>query len=177
MSTFHIIGLAGLKKSGKDEVCSIISKHCKHTYRLGFADALKEEIGQAVGQEIDYINSHKDNFRLIMQGWGTDFRRKLHGDDYWVRKLGNKLLHLSNTYQLIIIPDVRFQNEVNFIKALNGEVWNVVRFPGTTDAHPSETELINYDKFDCVVDNTGTLEQLEVRVKMQLLNNGFIKTL
>lgn len=179
MSTFHIIGLAGFKHSGKDTVAEIISKHCSslNPYRIGYADALKEEVSQATGCDIEYINANKDNFRLILQGWGTDYRRKLHGDDYWVRKLGNKLLHLNPKHHLVLIPDVRFKNEVDFIKQLNGQVWNVVRFLGTVDRHPSEIELADYKEFDSVIDNTGTLEQLETRVKISLLNHGFSKTL
>lgn len=181
MSTFHIIGLAGFKHSGKDEVAKIISKYCHqlNPHRIGYADALKEEVAQAVGVDIEYINQHKDNFRLILQGWGTDFRRKLHGDDYWIRKLGNKLLHTPYTCQLVLIPDVRFHNEVSFIKELNGQVWNVVRFLGTDDRHTSETELVDYHKFDSVIDNTGTLEQLELRVKIALHQrfHDFIKGL
>lgn len=159
------VGLAGYKQSGKDTVANIIHKNCKHLYpyRVGFADALKEEVANACGVEVSYINEHKDNFRLILQGWGTNFRRELYGDNYWLIKMGMMLFNLSPHHQLVLIPDVRFPNEADFIRELNGEIWNVIRFQDSADKHPSEISLKDY-KFDYVIKNTGSMETLELNV-------------
>lgn len=172
--SFRIIGITGLKESGKDEVAKIIIDQCKNLnpVRLGFADALKEEIAAAIGLDVQYINDHKQNFRLIMQGWGTDFRRQLCNTDYWVIKLGNKLLRLSDTHHLFIVPDVRFKNEVEFIKKLDGELWRVERGQRSLDKHVSETELRDVS-VDMVIENKGTLIQLRREVTKAL--TGFAK--
>lgn len=64
-----------------------------------------------------------------------------------------------------IITDTRFTNEAEAIKQKGGIIIRVNR-PGVeaVNAHPSETGLDNW-KFDHVIENDGTLEQLAEKVK------------
>ena len=60
----------------------------------------------------------------------------------------------------LIIPDVRFFNEAEFIRKHHGTVVRITRmYDDTNDRHPSETELDDY-KFDYVIQNDGTLGDL-----------------
>lgn len=167
----HIIGITGLKRSGKDTIADFMLKELAklNPAKVGFADALKKEIATAIGKSREYIEENKDNFRLIMQGWGTDFRRKLCGEDYWVRKMIAQIsMHHDIGTKVIIIPDVRFLNEAQLIRMLEGKIVGVVR--GITDAkdsHLSETELKDI-KFDCLIENEGSLEDLQKKTKEAL---------
>lgn len=66
----------------------------------------------------------------------------------------------------VVIPDVRFRNEVDAIRAAGGKVWRVSRFgaglQGAAAKHQSETELdtIPLDLFTQHVSNNSTLEAL-----------------
>lgn len=162
-----IIGISGKKQSGKDEVCKHILEHFPDSaVRIAFADALKLEVAIALVKPLAYIDEHKDNLRLILQGWGTDYRRKLHGEDYWVRQWLRTVKNSS--HKVIVCPDVRFINEADTIKKMGGYVIRVDRKSvDTSDTHPSETALDNYT-FDHIIDNNATIKRLQVNVDVAL---------
>lgn len=159
-----LIGLTGKKRAGKDTVAQILSTYVEkplHFQRIGFADALKQEVRQACGITLRELEQNKEAFRLILQGWGTDFRRNLCSQDYWIDRMS---LYMRRDAELIVIPDVRFLNEADFVLKNGGEVWRVERRPVDIDFHISESELDDYE-VSAVIDNTSTIEQLKLRVR------------
>jgi hypothetical protein len=160
-----LIGISGKKKSGKDQVCSylttILQTKGKSCCRIGFADALKEEVAVLFKVDVQYIEKHKDNFRLILQGYGTDYRRDLFSENYWVDKLIRNVYKYRGANDYVIVPDVRFYNEAQCIKDLGGLLFRVVRTPEEIDSHASEIQLDSYENYDYVIDNFGTLEDLQ----------------
>lgn len=138
--------------------------------RLAFADDLKREVAQACGVTVNFIEAHKDNFRLILQGWGTEFRRQIHGDKYWVHRMERSIHRIQAASKdsriLICITDVRFENEAEMVKRFGGKVARVVRAGAAAEAdnHISETQMNRYD-FDLMVNNSGTLDDLRSEVE------------
>jgi hypothetical protein len=109
--------------------------------------------------------------RLILQLLGTEGGRDLIHPNIWVNAtLGN----LGDT-ERVIITDVRFLNEVEGIKKRKGIVVRVVR-PSkiSTSTHPSETALNDYNDWDYVIVNDGTLEDLEAKVITMLEHFGIL---
>ena len=159
-----IIGVSGKKGAGKDTVATIIQSLYPCTFgRIGFATALKQEVAMATGRSVEFIERNKQNFRLILQGWGTDYRRKLCGENYWVNVMEKAIQHMSRC-DIILIPDVRFQNEYDFVKRACGMLIRVNRTGLVSDTHKSETELDN-NTFDFTITNDDTLESLVEQVK------------
>lgn len=80
-------------------------------------------------------------------------------------------------YPLWIISDTRFPNELKAVKDKNGITIRVNR-PGlkSTDLHPSETALDNVE-YDYVIDNDGTIQELEDKVRQILLKEGILPSL
>lgn len=127
--------------------------------------------------------------RWILQNWGTEVCRKNFHDDIWIASLENKLRASTDD---IVISDCRFPNEIAAIKKAGGRVVRVVRGaePEWYDAavsrnrgpngnstwalsgrkleqlgiHASETAWVG-TRFDAVLDNNGTLEDLYQQVK------------
>lgn len=127
--------------------------------------------------------------RYILQQWGTEVCRKNFHDDIWIASLENKL---RNSKDDVVISDCRFPNEIRAIKQSGGRVVRVVRGPepewydaavsvnrgpngNSTWAlsgrkleqlgvHASETSWVG-TKFDVVLDNNGTLDDLYQQVK------------
>jgi energy-coupling factor transporter ATP-binding protein EcfA2 len=131
-----IIGLSGKKRSGKDTLAGFLAQLMPHTVCVAFADALKNEVAQATGFTREYMEEHKDNFRLILQGWGTDFRRKLCGEDYWIHRTVeqiNWLRRLPVPPALIIVTDCRFKNEAETVRQLGGLMVRVVKIGSASD--------------------------------------------
>ena len=127
--------------------------------------------------------------RWILQNWGTEVCRKGFHDDIWIASLENKLR--ANTDD-IVVSDCRFPNEIAAIKKAGGRVVRVVRGPepewyqlavsrnrgpnGNSSwalsgrkleqlgIHASETAWVG-TRFDAVLDNNSTLEDLYQQVK------------
>lgn len=72
----------------------------------------------------------------------------------------------------VVISDCRFKNEVDAIRAAGGVVWKIVRpgqgLEGKAGQHVSETEQnsIPDEMFQCIFENTSTLEALAAHVKI-----------
>ena len=105
----------------------------------------------------------KPAFRKLMQWWGTEYRRNLFGESYWVDQM-SKFIDSIPEDSVLFINDVRFLNEASFVKSHGGTLIRIVR-PGIfSGSHPSETSLDDYPGFDFVVQNVGTLEDLQASV-------------
>jgi len=132
--------------------------------------------------------------RWILQYWGTEVCRKAFHDDIWIASLENKL---RNSKDDIVISDCRFPNEIKSIKDAGGIVVRVVRgdepewYNDAIDMnagdrcmtymtakvrmqklgiHASETAWVG-TKFDIVLDNNATIDDLFAQVKNLVLEN------
>lgn len=120
--------------------------------------------------------------RLLLQLLGTDCGRKIIHNNIWVNALMSE--YKQTDYRSFgdpddsnivmpdwVITDVRFPNEANSIKEKGGVNIRVNR-PNMFDAaikstkieHESETAL-DYYKFDYVIENNGTIEDLIIKVQ------------
>ena len=105
--------------------------------------------------DFSFIEENYITIRQLMQYFGTTVMRGCFGDKLWI------LLTLKNNKT--IVSDLRFKVEFDEIKHKNGYTIYVMR-PGTIPGnHASEKEIIdlyNENKFDAVVLNDGSLEDL-----------------
>ena len=188
MTHFSIIGLVGRAGAGKDTVASILQDAYGHI-PLAFADALREEICEAFGIDIDAlvnrfskeqpsqalaISRCKDSRfanrmvalaedpylprspRQIMRWWGTEFRRDCDSSTYWTDRLHERIeSHLRSGARKIVVTDVRFFNEAEFVRMLGGEIWRIQR--DSADAvhadHQSESEQDRIEADRCISNN------------------------
>lgn len=155
-----ILGISGKKQSGKSTLADMISSLYKGKVAiLPFAAPLKMEVAKACGVSVQCIEDNKSNFRKILQGWGTEFRRNMFGDDYWLRKQDEQVAKFADA-DLVIIPDVRFLNEMAFITDRGGKVIRIERSGLPSDNHDSEIQLDDIEKWDYLVDNNHDLTYL-----------------
>lgn len=95
----------------------------------------------------------------LLQWWGTEYRRKYFGEDYWVKKLAESI---PANLDIAMVTDVRFLNEAQYITARAGYTVKIERLnadgtpyvaPDRPFDHPSETALDGYN-FDFRLTNT-----------------------
>lgn len=174
-----VIGIAGKKRSGKDTVAKALIECARReditASRRALADALKEECASMLAPLLHPRKSYsailaemhaddtKERYRLLLQWWGTEFRRGMTRDSYWVDNLRTWILrNCKGEREIVVVPDVRFPNEVEMIKQLGGVVVNVNRpFLDAGDHHVSERALDEFQDWDYVVNNISDLEGLE----------------
>ena len=140
-----VIGLVGKAGSGKDTVFSLFQAMVpdKEFVRLAFGDEVKKEVSDHHAIPVEVIEENKDVFRGLLQKWGTDFRRKKN-EKYWIDKVRTEISFLRDNVDVVIITDVRFLNEVDYIK--NECKGFIIRINGSEQrmlesTHRSEIEL------------------------------------
>lgn len=185
----QIIGVMGQKRSGKDSLASRMVEEHGFT-RVGFADSLKAAAlavnPRVFGAPPNVIESEifkgvRDPWNSFapvplayyVDTWGWEEAKKhpevrrilqelgvaMRGVDeaLWVRAAMNKIGAAPSN---VVVPDVRFPNEVEALR--NAGAWIVrVDRPGLTDTdtHVSEHAWRDIEP-DVIVDNDGTLEDL-----------------
>lgn len=154
------------------------AQHGKDTSALIF-----EEIYKAKGKRVlithyadllKYIcktffgwNGEKDDYgRTLLQQVGTN-TVCAQQPDFWVDFIISILNLFKDSWDVVIIPDCRFVNEVEKMRAnFDTALIRIVRpdfdngLSETQKQHPSETALDNFD-FDHIIYNTGSLEDLK----------------
>ena len=192
-----IIGICGLIGSGKGTVADILVNTHKFK-KLSFADKLKDGVATVFGWDRSMLEGDtdesrqwrelKDDFwsnetkmevtpRLVLQLFGTDCMRNGFDDRIWVSIVKKELL--DNPDCDYVIPDVRFANEVDMIRDVGGEVWEIKRGPNPEwliayitngvepTVHSSEWKWIKSKK-DLVIENNSTLDNLKSQVLSRL---------
>lgn len=170
-----IIALCGYKQSGKTTACNHIEGHAY--LRLRFADRIKEilRVLEVPDECVDGDLKEEPcealcgkSARHAMQTLGTEWGRRLIGDDFWVNQLKIRMDYWINCgVTNFVIDDLRFLNEEKWLKSLvfapyNYDV-NIIRIrrndAGLVSNHQSETEMDQIVE-DWTVFNNGTKEEL-----------------
>ena len=111
--------------------------------------------------------------RYVQQTLGTEWGRELIGQSLWIDIMQRRLEICRKKGFNAIIDDVRFFNEAQMIKSLGGSMWKIVR-PGLIPpkGHASEGSLNDWDGFDHVIVNDGSLQDLYDKIDALLKNAG-----
>lgn len=162
-----IIGIAGFKRSGKDTAATYF--YGKHNYRiLSFASPIKDMVYALAGDfPIDkYVNELKEtpipfirvSYRKLAATLGTEWGRRMIDPNIWVNILSSKI-GADN----VVIPDVRFENEVDWIKNNGGIIIKIIRDTELVSDHVSEAGVDN-SLVDYIIENNGTIEDLYLKL-------------
>lgn len=165
-----IIGLVGYIGSGKGTVGDILVR--EHGYhRFAFADALKDavatiftwprgllegdsDVSRIYREKVDPWWSAKLGYevtpRLILQKFGTEACRNGIADNIWIASLEKRMAG----YQDVVITDVRFPNEIDFVRSVGGTIIRVQRGPDPTPEKLSKMHISETAWNSCEVDWT-----------------------
>lgn len=100
--------------------------------------------------------------RHVLQRLGTEWGRQQIADDVWIRCWEARVMRAPGD---VVTDDVRFLNEAQAIKAAGGEMWKIVRPSAERNtSHVSEGGLDDWDGFDVVIDNDGSLESFRRKI-------------
>ena len=133
MSQYKIIGITGPAGSGKDTAADYLLQRLPHGYRKrSFAQPIKEMVQTGLNLSTEQVyGSDKDIVderygitpRRMLQTLGTEWGRELVHPDVWVKAM--EAVNAVPGYGELVIPDVRFKNEAEFVRA-NGKLIHIV---------------------------------------------------
>jgi hypothetical protein len=177
-----LVGLSGYARSGKDTAAEALV--ADGWERRAFADSLRRFL-YALNPMVlpsgtrlrSFVNAYGwetakttcAEVRELLQRCGTEAGREVIGRNVWVDATLGDLTYLEQR-QPVVVTDVRFPNEADYIKHHGGIVVRVNR-PGVGPntkpdgtVHGSETALDGYP-FDFVIDNDSTPEALHEKIR------------
>ena len=178
-----IIGLSGYAQSGKDTFANILVEKYGYT-RIAFADPIRKllyEMDPLVPKGYgDSVINYRLQDMVDTYGWDkvkVDFpevrrllqdvglgARKLFGDTFWIYQALSDVAPQDK----VVVSDVRFENEAQWIQEFGGKIWRVKRV-GTSavNEHVSESELDGY-KVDQIFVNNGSIKDLELLIRPRM---------
>lgn len=134
-TTKRIIGLAGPKGVGKSTFATqkLFDEYragCTSAEIMSFADPLKQMLAQIVPwkymDDKESIIPHLGkSARFCLQTLGTEWGRNSISQTIWIDITKQKITEARKS--LIIIDDVRFDNEAKMIREMGGEIWRLSR--------------------------------------------------
>lgn len=162
-----LIGISGKKHTGKTSVANIVIRITGNSNPIRYAKWDQCSFGTAVKEICSYITSDERSTynsetkkyekakglsitrREFMQKLGTDVARAID-KDIWIKYLANNIFDdKGKLVRNVIIDDVRFKNEADFIVENGGLLIRLEGNPGEIDEvvgteHSSENELDDY---------------------------------
>jgi hypothetical protein len=183
-----IIGIAGPPESGKDTIADLIAD--KGYYKSSFAKALREIVYSIYNLDKSYMGNRNYESKSLINGKsikqvlahiGTEGFRTIDPNT-WIDCLDREIINIDK----VVISDVRFPNEVDYIKNKGGLLlwidrsrdkpktllgqlfllFSLDRLPdGRSLQHDSESHW-SYSKSnaDVIIRNEGNLEDLKLNL-------------
>jgi hypothetical protein len=200
----NLVGFTGVAGSGKDSAAAVLVKQFGFT-KISLADRIKRICADVFGWGPGRLwgPSEQRNLpdpdlggltaRKALQHLGTEWGRAMY-ENIWVnRALGDARLVLGGADYSpelgvhdyggallsvlgVVIPDVRFPNEVAAIHAAGGRVWRIDRpgagLTGSVGTHASETGIADLH-IDGIIRNDRSLEDFQETVEQFAEIAGF----
>ena len=177
-----IIGIGFAKQSGKDTLGDALLELFKDqnivAVKDSFAEGLKKTLLKLFPQVQNrhLYGSEADKMEVIpgltipgkphacgrwlMQFFGTECCRAIYGG-IWANQLA---VRAAMQYKKITITtDLRFKNEAEVIKNNGGITIKIDRNTESTDEHQSENDLKDYNDWDLIIDNNGSIDSLRAQ--------------
>lgn len=176
-----LVGIGHVARTGKDTAANALSRDLGFK-RVAFADKLKELALKAdpivtPSPQTTNIGAGRGRLSWVVQGVGgweeaknvyPEVRkflqnlglgaRELFGQDFWVQQA------LQTKYGIdidIVVSDVRFLSEAHAVKEAGGYLIRIDRPGHSAHGHVSETELVDFEGWDAIIKNEGSVQDLE----------------
>lgn len=137
-----LLGFAGKAHSGKDFSADHIIQEYPNLKiaKVAFADAVRDMVRPIFdvddiyrrGSKEDPIDGFGISLREILQSLGTDWGRHMVSEDIWVKVLDKRISERYSDFDIVIISDIRFDNERDYVIHNGGKVINIA---GAKDKH------------------------------------------
>jgi len=168
-----VIGVCGSRLSGKDTVASLIEKNTD-IVTVSLADPIKVNYANMMNISLQALYTQgplKEKHRIGLITLGAV--RRSDNIDWWCKEL-----HKAHQQQSVVIPDIRFRNELDYFRQ-NSENFILCSIecsdknkkergwlPSIADNTTSETERLAFkSNADFIIDNNNSLIELQKNVK------------
>ena len=164
-----IVLVAGKARSGKGEVASymekILKKEGKKVILSPYTKYLKRYIAEVTGEDFDDENKPRD---LLQKISSELIKKKLSNPNFFIHRQQEDLSFYLYFMDVVIIPDVRFPEEIDAIKEKFSNVFSIgvkrkdyiSTLTKEQQEDITEIALDDYHNYDIELENTS-LEKLQ----------------
>jgi len=164
-----LIILTGHAQSGKNETANIIKEYCENknqkTVILAYAKYIKDYIKEIT----NWDGSEETKPRELLQQLGVELIKNQIDENMLINRIKEDIKVYEYFFDVIIISDARFVTEIENIKNNNT---TVIKIEGKENNlteiqkhHITETALDNYNKYDYIIKNNKTKENLKKQIE------------
>ena len=183
MKQYEIIGIIGHQGVGKNYIAEKILPNIlekKNTLCVAFADHFKITAISKYNADPKKVFGQKDfTTRKLLQRLGTEEGRNVFGKDIWIKHLETWMdTYASRGIERFIITDLRFQNEIEWVKSIGSTIIKInapdryhdrllqescgdIKRYNDIKNHPSEKDIDKQMNYDILVDNSKNSTTLE----------------
>lgn len=178
-----LVGLSGLAGSGKSAIAMELCGDEFAFIRVKFADGLKnmlralldtagcpeEDIERHIEGDLKEVPSVYLSGRTprdVMLTLGTEWGRDMMHPNFWTNIWKRRVRQLMDAGHSVVTDDLRFPNELQALRDLDGVTMRVNRESNVVVRHVSESYELD---LDYQIDNTGTLPEA-MRQVVEALN-------
>lgn len=161
--------ISGKARSGKDTIADIIEKYYgnKKVIKLSYSYYLKDFAKRITGWD----GSDNTKPREFLQQLGIELIKTKIDEHFLINRLCDDIKIFSYFYDVIIITDARLVDEIEIPKKLY-PCANVIKITRNIEnnlttnekKHLTEIALDNYNKYDYIIENNETLDELAKKV-------------
>jgi len=171
VTAMRLIGLAGPARTGKDTIAQILETAGWRP--MQFADPIKRMLHAGIGDDAVQDGPAKEepiadlgvSPRELAQTLGDEWGRKTVRKTVWIRLLERRINQLCldaapHAPPDIVVTDVRYPNEAEWIRGIGGAVWHVRRAAApAVRSHASEAG-VGIEPGERIIRNDGTRAEL-----------------
>lgn len=172
-----LIAFFGEQQAGKSESAKAVATK-PGWVKVSFADSLYQMMSAMLGSDARLLPKEEPidglcgkTLRECLQSLGTEWGRGKVGESVWLDAIAKRIVHHGEVGAVgVVIDDLRFSNEYNFLKACGAQFIRVDRASqgGSINSHASEVDWVDFTA-DAVILNNGSVEEL--RGKAQKLTS------
>lgn len=165
--------ISGKANSGKDTTCELINNYIKikgkKSINLQFSSYIKHYAKVISGWD----GSEESKPRALLQKLGTEIIRDKIDNNFFIKRIIGDINVYSYYFDAITISDARLPEEIESIKNKFNNVYKIkIERPNFSNnlnieeqKHITEIALDNYNDYNIVITNDGSIEDLNNKIK------------
>lgn len=173
-----LVSLTGEAESGKDTFYGLLSAelylHYVQVYSIAFATKMKESLSMITCIPLEHfyrakndkIDKYNMTIRELMQRY-SDVTKELLGEDLYIKCAEHELNSIKEYKDTVVIfTDSRHKAELNWLNSKGAIMVRINDSRVKKMNHRSETEMDEFNKWDWIIENDGTISDLREKAKI-----------
>lgn len=164
--------IAGKANAGEDTTSSVIKNYATLKGKSSINLTFSTYVTQYAKEITDWTKEDNKRSVAFLQSLGTEIIRNKIDNEFFIKRIMQDIEVYSYFFDIISISDARFPEELEVISKTFKNVYKIKidrpnynnHLSNIEQHHRTETALDNYNNYDYVVNNDGSIEDLALKI-------------